>query len=81
MAFSEIALKAFRDVVGEENATNDSVKCQAYSRVQWTPDGLLQRDQSGLAMRPACVVMPGSTAEVHAVYRIANRYNFPLLPR
>ena len=64
MAFSEIALKAFQNVVGEENATSDPVKCQAYSRVQWTPDGILQRDQIGLAMRPACVVMPGSTAEV-----------------
>ena len=81
MAFSEIALKAFQDVVGEENATSDPVMCQAYSRVQWTPDGILQRDQIGLAMRPACVVMPGSTAEVQAVYRIANRYHFPLIPR
>ena len=81
MAFSEIALKAFQNVVGEENATSDPVKCQAYSRVQWTPDGILQRDQIGLAMRPTCVVMPGSTAEVQAVYRIANRYHFPLIPR
>jgi hypothetical protein len=55
LAFSEIALKALQNVLGEENATNDSVKCQAYSRVQWTPDGILQRDQIGLSMRPAYV--------------------------
>ena len=45
MAFSEIALKALQDVVGEENASDDPVLCQAYSRVQWTADGCIQRNE------------------------------------
>ena len=81
MAFSDIAYKALQDVVGEENATNDPVICQAYSRVQWIADAIIQREQIGLAMRPICVVMPSSTEEVQAIYRIANRYLFPVIPR
>ena len=81
MAFSDIAYKALQDVVGKENVTDDPVMCQSYSRVQWTPDGVIQREQIGLAMRPACVVMPGSTEEVQAIFRIANRYIFPVIPR
>src|SRR5210317_749034 len=81
MAFSDISYRALQDVVGNENVTNDPFMCQAYSRVQWTPDGVIQREQIGLAMRPACVVMPGSTEEVQAVFKIANRYLFPVIPR
>jgi len=81
MAFSDTAYKALQDVVGKENVTDDPVMCQSYSRVQWTPDGVIQREQIGLAMRPACVVMPGSTEEVQAIFRIANRYIFPVIPR
>ena len=81
MAFHDLVLKALQDVVGEENATCDPVTCQAYSRVQWTPDGIIQRNQIGVAMRPACVVLPGTTEEVQAVYKLANRYGFPVIPR
>lgn len=81
MAFCDISFKALQDVLGQENATTDPVMCQSYSRVQWTPDGIIQRSQIGLAMRPACVVMPGSTEEVQAIYKIANRYGFAVIPR
>jgi glycolate oxidase len=81
MAFTEIAYKALQDVVGEENATSDPVLCQSYSRVQWLPSGVMQRERCGLNMRPACVVMPGSTEEVQSIVRIANRYKFPFIPR
>ncbi|MEI6127377.1 MAG: FAD-dependent oxidoreductase, partial [Pseudomonadota bacterium] len=81
MAFNDIAYKTLQDVVGEENATNDPVLLQAYSRVQWLPSGVMQRERCGLNMRPACVVMPGSTEEVQSIIRIANRFNFPFVPR
>jgi hypothetical protein len=81
MAFSDIAYRALQDVVGKENVTNDPVICQAYSRVQWIADAVIQREQMGLAMRPICVVMPESTEEVQAIFRIANRYLFPVIPR
>lgn len=81
MAFSDISYRALQDVVGEEHVTKDPVICQAYSRVQWTPDGVIQRAQIGLSMRPACVILPSSTEEVQAIYKIANRYLFPIIPR
>jgi FAD/FMN-containing dehydrogenase len=81
MAFTEVAYKALQDVVGDENVTNDPALCQAYSRVQWLPGGVLQREKCGLNMRPACVVMPGSTEEVQSIIKIANRYSFPFIPR
>ena len=81
MAYSEIALKALRDIVGDENAADDPVLCQSYSRVQWTADGCVQRSQLGTKMRPACVVMPGSAEEVQAVIKLANRYKFRFIPR
>jgi glycolate oxidase len=81
VAFSDIAYNALQDIVGKDNVTDDPVMCQAYSRIQWTPDGIIQREQIGIAMRPACVVMPGSVDEVQAIYKTANRYLFPVIPR
>jgi glycolate oxidase len=81
MPFSQIAYKALQDIVGPENVTDDPVICQSYSRVQWTPDGVLQRERLKTGMRPACVVMPGSTEEIQAVIKVANRYRFPFVPR
>ncbi len=81
MAFTEVAYKALQDIVGEENVSNEPAICQAYSRVQWLPSGVMQRENCGLNMRPACVVMPGSTEEVQNIVKIANRYQFPFIPR
>ncbi len=81
MAFSDIAYKALEDVVGKENLTNDPLMCQSYSRIQWTADGCVQRSQLGTKMRPDCVVMPCSTAEVQAIVKLANRYDFVFIPR
>ena len=81
MAFSEIAFRALQDVVGEENATTDSVLCQAYSRVQWTADGCIQRSEMKLGMRPDGIVLPSSTEEVQSIYKLANRYKFVVIPR
>jgi glycolate oxidase len=81
MAFSKIAYKALQDIVGKENVSDDPVVCQSYSRIQWTPDGVVQRNRIGVDMRPACVVLPGSAEEVQGVIRVANRYKFPFIPR
>lgn len=81
MAFTKLAFKALEDVLGKGNVTDDPVICQSYSRVNWLPPGYLQRVRLGTDMRPACVVLPGSTEEVQAVIRIANRFKFPFIPR
>jgi len=81
MAFTDVAYKVLQDIVGEENVTNDPALCQAYSRVQWLPGGVMQREKCGLNMRPACVVMPGSAEEIQTIVRAANRYGFAFIPR
>jgi glycolate oxidase len=81
MAFTEVAYKALQDIVGEDNVTNEPAMCQAYSRVQWLPSGVMQREQCGLNMRPTCVVMPGSAEEAQSVIKVAKRYKFPFIPR
>jgi hypothetical protein len=81
MAFTDIVYRALQDIVGHDNATDDPVICQAYSRVQWLPSGVMQRERCGLNMRPVCVVMPGSTEEVQRIVQVANRYSFPFVPR
>jgi glycolate oxidase len=81
MAFTEIALKALKDVLGEDNVTDDTVMCQAYSRVQWTADGCIQRSEIGTKMRPDCITMPSTTEEVQAIIKLANRYDFIFIPR
>ncbi len=81
MAFTEIAYKVLQDIVGEDNVSNDPVVCQSYSRVQWLPSGVMQREKCGLNMRPECVVLPGSLEEVQGIIKAANRYKFPFIPR
>jgi len=81
MALTEIAVKALKDVLGDDNVSTDPVICQSYSRVQWTADGCVQRGQIGTQMRPNCVVMPSSTEEVQAVVKLANRYDYIFIPR
>ena len=81
MALTEIAIKALSDVLGEDNVTTDEVMCQAYSRVQWTADGCIQRSEIGTKMRPDCIVLPSSTEEVQAIVKLANRYDFIFIPR
>ena len=81
MAFTEIAFKALKDILGEDNVTDDQVLCQSYSRVQWTADGCVQRGQIGTQMRPNCIAMPSTTEEVQAIVKLANRYDFIFIPR
>lgn len=81
MAYSELVLKALQNIVGDENATDDQVLCQAYSRVQWTADGCVQRSQIGTKMRPACVVLPSTTEEVQSIVKLCNRYTTRFIPR
>ena len=69
MAFSDIAYKALQDIVGKENVTNDPLMCQAYSRIQWTPDGVIQREQIGLAMRPAYDLLGPRFFNVHLIVK------------
>ena len=75
MALSSIVYDALEAVVGVENVSQDPEVCIAYSR------GGFGKDIMDIGrMKPVCVVLPGSTEEVQAIVRIANRYKFPYIP-
>lgn len=63
-------LKELEDIVGEENllATKASLLCYSY-------------DATGQSHMPEVVVLPGNTGEISKIVRLANRYNFPIIPR
>ena len=63
-------LKELEDIVGEENllATKASLLCYSY-------------DATGQGHMPEAVVLPGNTGEISKVVRLANKYNFPIIPR
>ena len=75
MALSDIAYEALKSVVGADNISREPEVCAAYSRGGYG-DGLFDMGR----VKPACIVLPGSTEEVQAIVRLANRYKFPYIP-
>ncbi|HID20333.1 MAG TPA: FAD-binding oxidoreductase, partial [Methanophagales archaeon] len=69
--FSKL-VKKLQAIVGEANATDDRAICTSYSRDQhwhFVP-----------AKNPACVVRPGTKAEVRSVLILANTHKIPVIP-
>jgi glycolate oxidase len=68
-----------KDIVGEENISNDPVICEGYRS---GPGGY----ESGLGYErvmtkiPGCVVMPANTDETQKIVKICNRYDIPYVP-
>ena len=75
---SDEAYRALEDIVGAENVSRDPAVLDAYA-FQWLAE-LVRPDQSHYMPRPAAVVLPGSTEEVQAVVRLANRYGLKVKP-
>lgn len=67
-AFSEL-----KNLLGEEYVENDPGVTQAYSKQPW-PEALL------VMQRPDAIVLPGSTEDVQGIYKLANKYNFSVIP-
>jgi glycolate oxidase len=74
MSLQKHVYKEIEDVVGPENVSDDNVITHAYSYM-WLIDTFAPN-----RCRPGAVVLPGSTEEVQAVIRIANRYKIPFIP-
>ena len=70
MTFPDQAYQALLEIVGEENLTRDPVKAFAYSRCF-----------TSIRMRPPqCIVLPGAAGEIQQIYRLANQYDFKVIP-
>ncbi|MCX8045075.1 MAG: FAD-binding oxidoreductase [Desulfobacterota bacterium] len=72
--------QALIDVVGAAWVSEDRAIIETYSRFSVDAAQTLRQHQKDPTMLPACVVLPGSTEEVQAIMRIANRYRVPVVP-
>jgi hypothetical protein len=71
MGLSEDALKALTEVLGEEYLSTDPAVMRAYSR----------NFTSALGVQPpAGVALPGKREDVQEIYRLANRFDFKVIP-
>ena len=66
-------LNGLKTIVGEKYAFNDPDKLEAYAKDE-TPDARYSH-------LPEAVVLPGTTAEVAAIVKLANREHVPVIPR
>lgn len=72
--------KALEDIVGKENISQDRAVVETYSRFGIDIPGYLKKHAKDPSNIPACVVLPGSTEEVQAVVRVANKHRVPFIP-
>ncbi len=72
------AYRALEDIVGADNVSRDAAILDTYA-FQWLAE-LVRPDQSHYMPRPAAVVLPGSTEEVQAIVRLANKYGLKVKP-
>ncbi len=77
---SREVFQALQDVVGPEWISEDRAVIETYSRFSVDTAGALRKHQRDATMIPACIVLPGSTDEVQAIMRIANRFGVQVIP-
>ena len=70
--------RALEDIVGAEHVSRDGAVLDTYA-FQWLAE-VVRPDQSHYMPRPAAVVLPGSTEEVQAIVRLANRHHLKVKP-
>jgi hypothetical protein len=74
MALARNVYRELENVVGQRNISENMGVLQAYSKQPFPPGFLGRR-------RPDAVVLPGSTDDVRAIVKLANRYRFAYVPR
>jgi len=72
--------QALVDVLGEEWVSEDRAVVETYSRFSVDAAQTLRQHLKDPTILPACIVLPGSTEDVQAIMRIANRYRVPVVP-
>jgi hypothetical protein len=77
MELTKEALQALQSIVGAENVSDDPVICESYTARGYGKDLGYEKV---LCTRPACVIMPRTTAEVQRIVRLCNRYKIPFTP-
>jgi glycolate oxidase len=78
MAISDEAYAALEDIVGKRNVSRNPAVMDSYA-FQWLAE-LVRPELSHFMPRPVAVVMPGSTEEVQAIVKLANKYKIKVKP-
>ncbi len=63
--------RALASVLGADNVSDDPAITESYTRESQTP-------AFATRMRAEFIVLPGDTQDVRQIYRLANRYDFPV---
>jgi len=77
---SREAYRALESVVGKEWVSEDRAIIEGYVVPCIDPGVLIGVVHRNPAIRPAAVVLPATTEEIQGVVRVANRYEFPIVP-
>ncbi len=78
MPISDEAYAALEAIVGKENVSRNPAVMDSYA-FQWLAE-LVRPELSHFMPRPVAVVMPGSTEEVQAIVKLANKYKIKVKP-
>lgn len=76
MSVSREVIRALQSIVGPEYVSEDPTITHVYTTGGSYRDTVQGRGN----VRPGCVVLPGSTAEVQQIVKLANRYKIPFTP-
>jgi hypothetical protein len=72
--------KALENIVGKQWISQDRAIVECYSKLSLDAEGFIKKHMKDPSSIPACVVLPGSTEEVQAIVRVANKYKVPFVP-
>ena len=72
--------KALENVVGSQWVSQDRADLECYSKLSLDAEGIIKKHMKDPSSIPACVVLPGSTEDVQAIVRVANKHRVPFVP-
>ncbi len=72
--------RALENIVGKEWISEDRAIVETYSKLSLDAEGIIKKHMKDPSSIPACVVLPGSTEDVQAIVRVANKHRVPFVP-
>ncbi len=77
MSISKEAYQSLESIVGSAFISDDPGVCESYRKGGY---GKNRPALEGQALKPACVILPGSTEEVRQILKVCNQYKIPFIP-
>ena len=77
MSILKEAYQALESIVGSEFVSDDPGVCESYRKGGY---GKNRPALEGQALKPGCVILPGTTEEVRQILKVCNQYKIPFIP-